>query len=48
MRRFNWRTLTALLAFAALWWLLTAASRCDGNKPRPTELFPAGQPEGEK
>jgi hypothetical protein len=48
VRRFNWRTLAALLAFAALWWLFTAASRCDGSKPCRTELFPAGQPEGEK
>jgi hypothetical protein len=44
----NWRALAALLAFAALWWLFTTASRCDGGKPRPTELTPAGQPGGEK
>ena len=48
MRRFNLRTLAALLALAALWWLFTAASRCDGSRPRLTELIPAGQPEGEK
>jgi hypothetical protein len=48
VRRFNWRTLAALLALAALWRLFTAASRCDGSRPRPTGLFPAGQPEGEK
>ena len=48
MRRFDWRTLAAVLAFAALWWLFILATRCDGSKPRPTELIPAGQPEGEK
>jgi hypothetical protein len=31
----HWLTLTALLAFAALWWLFTLASRCDGGRPRP-------------
>ena len=44
MRRFDWRALAAFLALAALGWLFTAASRCDGGKPRPTELVPAEQP----
>ena len=48
MRRFDWRALAAFLALAALWWLFTLASRCDGSRPRPTGLIPAGQPEGEK
>ena len=48
MRRFDRRALAALLAFAALWWFVTLASRCDGGPPCPTELTPAGQPEGEK
>ena len=48
MRRFDWRTLAAVLAFAALWWLFTAASRCDGERPRPTELTPASQPDGQE
>ena len=39
-------TLAAPLAFAALRSLFTAASRCDGGRPRPTELIPAGQPDG--
>jgi len=46
VRRFDWRTVAAFLAFAALWWLFTAASRCDGGKPRPTEQAPAGQQDG--
>jgi hypothetical protein len=48
VRRFNWRAVAALLALAALWWLFTAASRCDGGRPRPTELIPAEQPDGRK
>jgi hypothetical protein len=46
MKRVNWRALAAVLAFAALWWFLTLASRCDGGRPRPTELVPAEQPVG--
>ena len=46
MRRFDWRALAAFLALAALGWLFTAASRCDGGKPRPTEQAPAGQQDG--
>jgi hypothetical protein len=46
MKRVNWRTLTAVVAFAALWWFFILASRCDGSKPRPTQLIPAGQPDG--
>jgi hypothetical protein len=48
VNRAKWRALAAFLAFAALWWLFTAASRCDGGRPRPTELIPAGQPDGRK
>jgi hypothetical protein len=48
MRRFNRRALAALVAFAALWWLFTAASRCDGGRPRPTELTPAEQRGGQE
>ena len=48
MKRVNWRALAAVLAFAALWWLFTLASRCDGRRPRPTELAPAGQPAGQE
>ena len=48
MKRGNWRTLAALLTLAALWWLFTAASRCDGGRPRPTELTPAERPDGRK
>ena len=48
MRRFDWRALAAFLALAALGWLFTAASRCDGGRPRPTELIPAEQPDGRK
>jgi hypothetical protein len=47
MKRFNWRALAAVLAFAALWWLFAAATRCDGGRPRPTELTLAGQPGGQ-
>ena len=47
MRRFDWRALAAFLALAALGWLFTAASRCDGGRPRPTELMPAGRPGGQ-
>ena len=48
MKRTSWRVLAAFLAFAALWWLFTLASRCDGGRPRPTELPPAGQPDGQQ
>jgi hypothetical protein len=48
VKRVNWRTLAAVLAFAALWWFFALASGCDGSKPRPTELTPAGQPDGQK
>ena len=41
--RINWRTLAAVLAFAALWWSLLLAGRCDGGRPRPTELVPPEQ-----
>ena len=43
---YNWRALAAFLAFAALWWSVVLASRCDRERPRPTELAPAEQPEG--
>jgi hypothetical protein len=46
VKRVNRRTLTAFLTFAALWWPFTAASRCDGGRPRPTELSPVGRPAG--
>ena len=48
MKRITWRDQAAFLAFAALWWSLLLASRCDGGRPRPTELIPAGQPDGQK
>jgi hypothetical protein len=46
MKRFNWRPLAAVLAFATLWWLVTLASRCDGGRPHTTELIPTEQPTG--
>jgi hypothetical protein len=46
VKRVHWRTLAALLVFAALWWLFTLASRCDGERPRPTELTPTERPGG--
>jgi hypothetical protein len=48
MRRGNWRALAAVLAFAALWWSLLLASRCDGGRPRPTEMIPTRQADGQK
>jgi hypothetical protein len=48
MKRVNWRTLAVILAFSALWWSIVLASRCEGGRPRPTELAPAGQPDGQK
>ena len=48
MKRITWRDPAAFLAFAALWWFFTLASRCNGDRPRPTGLIPAGQPEGER
>ena len=48
MKRFNRRVLAAALAFAVLWWFLSLASRCDVGRPRPTEMIPAGQPDGQK
>jgi hypothetical protein len=43
MKRVDWRALTLFLAFTALWWFFTLASRCDGGKPRPAEPIPAEQ-----
>jgi hypothetical protein len=48
VRRIDWRALAAVLALAGLWWLFTAASRCDGERPRPTELIPSAQPDGQR
>jgi hypothetical protein len=46
VNRIHWRAVAAFLAFAALGWLFTAASRCDGRRPRPTKLIPAERPDG--
>jgi hypothetical protein len=48
VKRVNWSALAAFLAFAALWWLFTAAARCDGGRLRPTELTPAEQRGGQE
>ena len=48
MKRVNWSALAAFLAFAALWWRFTLASRCDSGRPRPTELTPAEGRDGRK
>jgi hypothetical protein len=48
MKRVDWPALALFLAFAALWWFFTLASRCDGGKPRPTDLVPAGRQDGQK
>jgi hypothetical protein len=47
VKRVNWRTLAAFLALAGLWWFFVLASRCNGERPRPTELVPAGQQDGQ-
>jgi hypothetical protein len=43
MRRFDYRFLFALLVLSAVWWFFLLARRCDGGRPRPTELVPAEQ-----
>jgi hypothetical protein len=47
VRRFNWQALAAVLALAVLWWSFFLATRCDGGKPRPTELVPVERPDAQ-
>jgi hypothetical protein len=48
MRRVDWRVFVLVLTLAALWWFITLARGCQGNRPRPAELIPSEKQDGQK
>jgi hypothetical protein len=48
MRQVDRRFLVLLVVLSALWWAFTLAKGCQGGKPRPLDVVPAGHRDGEQ